>query len=292
MSAHDPSFQGPVVIGGVGGSGTRVIAQILIDLGFYMGSDLNVANDNLWFSLLVRRPHWFFKQVGDREQLFKGLAIFERAMLGRLEMRSEEAAFILRAVGEGMFPKRMYPQLWLLRPAMTLAFGRQTDLSAHKAWGWKEPNSHIFLEYLSEYFGSLKYVHLIRHGLDMAYGQSKGQIELWGEFFGIDIPQAPGLRPKATLNYWIRSNERAIQLGNRLLGERFLLLDFDELCAAPRKGVQRLVDFLGTDVSETMLGLLASLIKTPKSKGRYKQHNLSLFSKEELNAVRRFGFEV
>ena len=42
---------GPVAIGGVGGSGTRVIAEILIQLGFYIGSDLNSANDNLWFML-------------------------------------------------------------------------------------------------------------------------------------------------------------------------------------------------------------------------------------------------
>ena len=31
----------PVVIGGVVGSGTRVFAQLLQDLGFDMGSDLN-----------------------------------------------------------------------------------------------------------------------------------------------------------------------------------------------------------------------------------------------------------
>ena len=31
----------PVVVGGVGGSGTRVIAQLLKTIGFYMGSDLN-----------------------------------------------------------------------------------------------------------------------------------------------------------------------------------------------------------------------------------------------------------
>ncbi len=32
---------GPVVIGGVGGSGARVVAQILLQLNYYLGSDLN-----------------------------------------------------------------------------------------------------------------------------------------------------------------------------------------------------------------------------------------------------------
>ena len=46
---------GPVVIGGVGGSGTRLIAQCLKETGFHIGTDLNVANDNLWFTLLFKR---------------------------------------------------------------------------------------------------------------------------------------------------------------------------------------------------------------------------------------------
>ena len=45
----------PVAIGGVGGSGTRLIAQILHEAGFYLGDDLSYAIDNLWFTLLFRR---------------------------------------------------------------------------------------------------------------------------------------------------------------------------------------------------------------------------------------------
>src|SRR5690625_1809266 len=45
----------PVAIGALGGSGTRMIAQFLRDAGYYLGDDLNTANDNLWFTLLFRR---------------------------------------------------------------------------------------------------------------------------------------------------------------------------------------------------------------------------------------------
>lgn len=48
---------GPVAIGGVGGSGTRVFAEILRGFGFYIGDCLNGALDNLWFTLLCKRPH-------------------------------------------------------------------------------------------------------------------------------------------------------------------------------------------------------------------------------------------
>ena len=42
----------PVVIRGIGGSGTRVVAAILRDAGIYLGNDLNVPLNNLSFTLL------------------------------------------------------------------------------------------------------------------------------------------------------------------------------------------------------------------------------------------------
>jgi hypothetical protein len=71
-----------VAIGGVGGSGTRIVAQLIKDAGFYLGSDLNSANDNLWFTLLFKRPRWFIRNSANREVIFQGLDIFSRAMTG------------------------------------------------------------------------------------------------------------------------------------------------------------------------------------------------------------------
>jgi len=39
----------PLIIGGVGGSGTRVVCQIAIDAGFFMGTNLNISLDSLDF---------------------------------------------------------------------------------------------------------------------------------------------------------------------------------------------------------------------------------------------------
>ena len=43
----------PVVVGGIGGSGTRVFAQHLKGWGFDMGSDLNESLDDLRFTALL-----------------------------------------------------------------------------------------------------------------------------------------------------------------------------------------------------------------------------------------------
>ena len=59
----------PLVIGGLGGSGTRVVADIVLAQGWYLGQDLNRAKDNLLFTLLFKRPYW-------RKQLSNGVAPF------------------------------------------------------------------------------------------------------------------------------------------------------------------------------------------------------------------------
>jgi hypothetical protein len=37
---------------------------MVLDLGFYRGTDLNRAHDNLWFTLLFKRPEWYAKERG------------------------------------------------------------------------------------------------------------------------------------------------------------------------------------------------------------------------------------
>ena len=72
--------EGPVVIGGVGGSGTRLFATILKDLGFYLGADLNAAFDNLWFTLLFKRQELWPPETHKKE-LTELLQIFCAAMI-------------------------------------------------------------------------------------------------------------------------------------------------------------------------------------------------------------------
>ena len=48
----------PLVAAGALGSGTRVIAQILINLGINLGG-VNEPNDNLIFTALFKSPKWY-----------------------------------------------------------------------------------------------------------------------------------------------------------------------------------------------------------------------------------------
>jgi len=52
---------GPIVIAGVGGSSTRLVADLLSLFGIFLGDDLKIASDNLLYTLLFRRRTWFYK---------------------------------------------------------------------------------------------------------------------------------------------------------------------------------------------------------------------------------------
>jgi len=146
----------PVVIGGVGGSGTRVVAEIIAQMGIYIGDDLDAALDNLWFLLLFKRPKWFRKSQHRKSDIFTGLTLFTKAMFHQRILAWPELKFLFKAVlevsvrghnhfgeGRGVWP---FVRAWKM---LTL---KSKGPQKQSRWGWKEPNTHLYLVYLAEYF--------------------------------------------------------------------------------------------------------------------------------------------
>ena len=293
-------YLGPVAISGLGGSGTRLIAEILRDVGFYMGDDLNTACDNLCFTLLCKRPKWFIKNYKEnKSKIFEALHIFEKLMNGCLSPKFSEFQFILKAAiewsvcgnhigGIGSSGRGLWPFIRVLR----MLQAKRQNSSTYIGWGWKEPNTHIYIEYLNEYFDNIKYIHVVRHGLDMAYSRNQAQLHSWGEIIGIDVRNSSVPLPKKTLQFWIKANERTISLAQKMPQGTFLLINFDKLCLNPGKEIKQLIDFLDINVNNINLKKLQQMPKLPKSSGRYKKQNLTIFNKDEIDAVRKFGFVV
>jgi hypothetical protein len=94
------------------------------------------------------------------------------------------------------------------------------------------------------------------------------------------------------LDYWIAANRRAIKIGEDLLKERFLLLNFDSLCSNPVKEINSLIDFLGLKVSPENLDSLSKVVQPQASIGRYRSAGISQFSEAQLETVREMGFTV
>jgi len=289
-------LSGPVIIGGVGGSGTRVVAEIINLLGFYIGDDLNPAKDNLWFLLLFKRPRWFRRARHDKHEIFTGLRLLSKAMLHKIRPGWPEVKFLIRAVLEISIFGHNYKGdgrgLWPFVRAWNMVAGHPKMILNPNRWGWKEPNSHIYLDYLADFFSNMKYIHTIRHGLDMAFSDNQQQLYNWGPIFGLELPQTKSDEPAASLKFWIKSNQRVIESGQKLGDQNFLVVNFDRLCLSPESEIQKIVSFLNIEPNPEKLEALIRIPQKPKSLGRYRAHNISQFDPADLNELERLGFST
>ena len=193
---------GPVIIGGVGGSGTRVVAEILANLGFFIGNDLNAASDYHLYTLIFKRKKWFSKNCNKPEALTRGLKLIEKAMTAQLPLSIGDFFYLSHAAlamsyqghnhlgkGKGSWPFKR----------LSKAFSQHACLSAkHIGWGWKEPNSHLLIDLFPGCFQNFRYIHTIRHGLDMAFSKNQQQLFNWHALFDVPIPQKNTEIPSAS----------------------------------------------------------------------------------------------
>ena len=68
-------------------------------------------------------------------------------------------------------------------------------------------------------------------------------------------------------------------------------MNYDKLCFKPESEILKLLEFLNID-KKTILDELVKLIKKPPSIGRYKSQDLSIFNNDQIQSVKKMGFDV
>lgn len=293
-TTREHAAQSPVVVGGVGGSGTRVVAEILQRLGYFIGADLNESLDNLWFSMLFKRNQWFVAERSAADpELLASWELFDKAMGNGPKLTRDERKLV--AVAQAEMRENLLQRWgedheeWCSQRAKSLLRAARKPAPQFK-WGWKEPNSHAYLAELNQRYSGLRYVHVIRSGLDMAFSRNQTQLDNWGAAFGVAPPQSDAEVPAASLEFWCIANQRAIDRGRQVLGDRFLLLRFEDLCATPTECILELATFLGDEIKPEVLEELSEIPREPASVGRFRSQDLSSFRKEHLRIVSELGF--
>jgi hypothetical protein len=249
--------QDPVVVGAVGGSGTRLVRNILLSLGVEMMSGVNSAGDAYAWPPLERILSSHGARYSSREALCShAFAVFE--------------SFLQEHVDRA---------------------GRGGTV------GWKNPGSFLWLPELSQYFPQLRYVHVIRHGLDMAYARNIRQFRTKHWYFGIqthDMGEDPRqvVGRDRVLDYWIESNRFAFRQFRTLPLQHHLLV-YENLCERPQEEIRQLADFLGLPECGLRLQEAASQVTPNPSIGRFREHDWQGdFRSEQLDVVRELGFAV
>ncbi len=275
----------PFAIGGVGGSGTRVVASLLQALGCHLGDDLNEPLDNLAFTLLFKRRSVLL----DDEEAFRRLAVlFFGRLAGDLAPSDEDRA---RVAALAAIPRPLHPRAWLAERARALLDGAGARSGADRPdapWGWKEPNTHVVLDRLLAARPDLRAIHVVRHPLDMALSANQNQLAFWGPVF---LDRDVAIDPRTSLAYWCAAHRRVERIVGRF-PDRVLLVDFDAFCRAPESGAARIARFVGLVPPQDVLAAFAASVRPPGSTGRYRQGGVARFDPDDLATVARLGFPL
>ena len=288
--------KGPVVIGGVGGSGTRVIAEVLSLLNFYMGNDLNGPKDFLLYTLLFKRKNWFYKNRTNDRLLQTGLQLLQKLVISKRSMSLNEASYLVHAMADMSIHGHNHlghgKGTWPLERAKKIFFENDADLSGFAGWGWKEPNSHLLITEMARCFENFKYIHTIRHGLDMAFSDNQQQLYNWGPMFGVDLPKTDKEIPLASFRYWVKANRLALEKGEKLGPKRFMWINYDRFCIDPEPEIRKLLVFLEVEADEETMRNCVQLPKVAESTGRYLNHDLTGFDDKDLSFLKSLGFGI
>lgn len=211
--AFEQNINPPLIIGAIGGSGTRVLYKICTDAGIFMGSNLGDANDALEFFDFFNTwiDSWLYQKVNPLpdDKKAKMVQEFRLCVAKHLANISNE----------------------------------------NSRWGAKNPRSIHLLSFYHELYPGLKFIHVVRDGRDMVYGKN----DLSAVEHGEAILKKKVAEPIDKLHVWSMVNLEAALYGERKLKENYLRVRFEDLCSNPEDTVKTIINFLNlpdTDASK------------------------------------------
>jgi hypothetical protein len=215
----DPSAPPPVVIGATGGSGTRVMAQVLQKAGWFMGNRVNPSNED---SLPIA---WFLTKW---LKTLKDFPNVEPAMLA--------------------YARRDFERMIYLH--------RRGISSPDAPWGWKNPRTLWLIPFLVHRFPQLKFIHMIRDARDMMLSENIYFLRQNGHWLlGPDWWRDP---EAAQLKLWRVSNKRALEFAEHYLKDRYHMVRYEDLCQKPTETISAVMAFLGqpeTNIAPLIQGI-------------------------------------
>jgi len=250
-----------LVIGALGGSGTRAVAEAFERIGYAHGPALNKSRDCLDFTYLFVRTDWMAEplaSVRDRLDILRAIAV------------------------SGGHPDA--PPLERLTDAITERSGPEGE----RAFLIKEPNSHMFADEILDAWPDAAFLFVHRHPLDMAFSDNTNQLKRWGAMLGID-PARYAAMPAAQLDVWIRAHEAQLARLERYPG-RTTALDYEDFVDAPARSLGAACRALGIDVAADTLEMACKNVSMPDSRGRWRQADLSVFTAAQLEYCRAGGW--
>lgn len=249
-------MKGPVIVGALGGSGTRVIARIIRRAGYFLGTNLNESEDAMEFV-----------------EFYDGW--INRYILRRIVPLIPEEDALMASEFAGC-----------------LARHRAECQAADAPWGWKEPRSIYLLSFFDQIIPEVKFIHVVRDGRDMAFSSNQNQLRKHGAAVLLNAGLNGAPQSVRTAALWSQINLEAAAYGEEQMPGRYFRVRFETLCAQPEETIRAIFDFLGAPD----LGICDAVaeVSPPPSIGRWQhvRNEAPLAAIYQLagQALRQFGY--
>jgi len=266
----------PVAIWGVGGSGTRIVAAMLREFGYYIGDDLNNANDNLWFTLLFKRRSVLLDSYQEFHHLFTS---FQSKMTGGLLVDAALAEYIMRFAANDRIH---HPKAWLKERVTSFVCDKSSYLEGQR-WGWKEPNTHVVIDRLLLLHPQLHYVHVVRNPFYMSTSKNQNQLQNWG---AILLDREVKSTRRDAFAFWCRAHQRLEAFISQFPG-RITILSYDRLCLDPQWEVRNLAEMISLDIATHTIDRAASLV-TRRPQASEQNDNYESIDKNDIAFAKHF----
>lgn len=252
---------GPLIIGGTGGSGTRAIAKILmLSERVYLGRNHNRALDCLDFKPFYDRciPQCLSNFYSDSLEF-----PYDFSSLGSVQDSFKEC-----------FSKFM---------------DQTTQSDFNSVWGWKGPRSMYLLPFFHYSLPKLKFLHVVRDGRDMAYSANQNQLHLYGDLSlgANECKSSPAVR---SIVLWEKANMTAANYARSHMPEQYLCIRYEDLVFDQDQVLIRIATFLG--IEEALLFKNKHIITPSESIGRWRQQNYQEVVKKGSRGLYYFGYDT
>lgn len=274
----------PLLVIGMHRSGTRLLDEILGELGVFMGADRQADGESVTFMLI-------------NEAIFQQCGTFWNEPMPVHYVLSDES-FLARATG-------------IARAALTTYLpgykGANSPLDETTEtlppFGWKDPRNTFTLPAWKQIFPNLRVIHVLRHGVDVAASLSRRHGAALREATGESVPPAltvirdhslgvlssrRGWNVSEAFTMWDQYVEKA-RLELAEAGESGLEIRFEELLQRPERLIAKIARFCGVPVPENPEGVFDRIDKS-RALAYRQEPELSSFAETVGDVLSRHGY--
>lgn len=264
----------PIIILGMHRSGTSLIAELLKDLGLFIGNDLNVhfesksfleIND---FILSTAHAHWDYPL--NIENLLDDKASFENVVFN-----------IQKIINNFNFKK----QYWGIQ---NILLKKQKKLH----WGWKEPRTTATFPIWLKLFPNAKFLFIHRNGVDVAQSLNLREKKRQGKI-NSPVYSLRCLDINESFKLWEEYNNIYEKYKNLISNSNLLSFSYEDLIEYPIKHLKIISEFIGLNIDNTKINMISKKLDSSKS---YKFINdkdlINLYSKfKKSDLMRLYNYD-